>query len=335
MSKSRLEISWSGKLTEEFLGERIDKVLATLLALEPPEELEPISRSQVGKLIESGRVSLNDKEITSKSYKAEEIGTLHVAFPLASLGLIEPDPNILLDIRYEDEFLCVINKAPGLIVHPGTGGERGTLVHALVARYGELFLNVGNEKRPGIVHRLDKDTSGLMVIAKTRAAYKFLSKQFLPPRTIHRTYLALTRLPPRGRRFNIEGTISAPIARDEKNRLRMGVDPKGREASTHYKVREEFKSGMLLELELETGRTHQIRLHLESIGIPIVGDPIYSRGGRPLSSELSKAVDDFSRQALHAWKLEFVHPEKEEKISFEAEPPKDLSKLFELFRGER
>jgi len=320
-----------GLIEEEEIGQRIDKVLAKLLR-NGPEQFSGITRSQIEKFIADGKVSFAGKLVQSKSFAPEVSGivTLDIGDRVLA-GKLEGDPKIVLDIVYEDSQLLVVNKPPGLIVHPGRASETGTLAHGLIAYLGEGLSAVGHPLRPGIVHRLDKDTSGLMVVAKTSLSYSALTKQFLPPRNIHRTYLAFTRLPKKGVPFPSTGVIDEPIARDPKNPLRMSVLEKGRDAVTRYKIVEEFRLGLLLELELETGRTHQIRVHLEKIGIPIIGDETYVRGMSDLPPVLRVLA---KRQALHAARLSFIHPENLQPLSFEAPLPEDLIALKDALRSD-
>jgi len=214
---------------------------------------------------------------------------------------------------HEDEALLVIDKPAGLVVHPGSGNWEGTMLNALlhhVARSREL-------PRAGIVHRLDKETSGLLVVAKTEAAQAALVRQ-LQARTVKRTYLALAR-----GRVERDGTVEAPIGRHPVQRTKMAVVASGKPAVTHYRVRERFAAHTLLECDLETGRTHQIRVHLASIGHPLEGDPVYAGRG-------PKA---FERQALHAWKLAFVHPSTGAPMAFESPLPPDMARLLEALRA--
>jgi len=228
---------------------------------------------------------------------------------------VNPEP-IPLNVPYEDGDLLVVNKPAGLTVHPAPGHPRGTLVNAVLARVPDLSSG-GGALRPGIVHRLDKDTSGLMVVAKSDDAYRKLTAQ-LRARTIVREYLAIVR----GTVLNNTGAIDAPIGRHRTQRTRMAIVPRGRPAVTRYRVRERFAGATLLECRLETGRTHQIRVHLQHIGHPVLGDPVYGRA----------RVQEMSRQALHAARLEFMHPRTGELLAFAAPLPDDMVALLRRLR---
>jgi len=227
--------------------------------------------------------------------------------------------DISLPVVFEDEHLLVINKPPALTVHPGAGRPSGTLVNAVLARVPGLA-RVGSRQRPGIVHRLDKDTTGLLVVAKTSVAYASLSSQ-VARRTVNRTYLALVH----GVLPHEERTITAPIGRHPRHRTRMAVVPRGREAITRYRVLERLARYTLVEAHLVTGRTHQIRVHFAHIGHPVAGDPVYA--GRP--DELG-----IGRQALHAHRLQFLHPASGKEMAFEAPPPADFTAAVERARAQ-
>lgn len=242
--------------------------------------------------------------------------------------------NIPLDILYEDEELLVINKAAGMVVHPGAGNHEGTLVNALLYYCKGSLSGIGGVERPGIVHRLDKDTSGLMLAAKTDRAHQSLSNQ-LAERTLSRVYQAIVLGVP----MPLKGKIDKPIGRSSSNRLKMSV--KGRsskDAVTFYKLLQDIKGVFaLVECKLETGRTHQIRVHMQSIGYPLIGDPLYGPQANILNSKLSKFFDHieskedilyFSRQALHAGHISFVHPVSEEVMKFDCKMPDDMDKLL-------
>jgi 23S rRNA pseudouridine1911/1915/1917 synthase len=230
---------------------------------------------------------------------------------------LEPEP-IPLDIAYEDGELLVINKPAGMTVHPGAGRQSGTLVHAVLAHCPELP-GIGGEHRPGIVHRLDKDTSGLLVVAKTETALRHLQAQ-IQARGARRDYAALVH----GRMAKREGTVDAPIGRDPRHRTRMAVVASGRRAVTHYRVAEVFEGATLLDVRLETGRTHQIRVHCAHVGHPVVGDPVYSRRPNPLG---------LVRQALHAHRLAFTHPASGAALSFTAPLPDDMAAALRILRS--
>jgi 23S rRNA pseudouridine1911/1915/1917 synthase len=311
------------ELEERHLGVRLDRTVTELLA----QELEGVTRSQVERLFEEGRILLEGVAAPpAKSFKPERLTAIEVCWS-AKQAAVAADSSVQISIVFEDEAILVVDKPPGLTMHPGLGGESETLAHGLVAHLGESILQVGHPLRPGIVHRLDRDTSGLLVVAKTKAAYTHLTAQFLPPRSIHRTYLALTRRPPRGKVLPKAGEINAAVERDTANRQRMRTGS-AKEALTRYRVVEELKEALLLELVLETGRTHQIRVHLESIGVPVLGDPLYRRGA---VAALPPGVT-LSRQALHATRLEFLHPLRGEMVEFRSPLPEDLTVALEALR---
>jgi 23S rRNA pseudouridine1911/1915/1917 synthase len=248
--------------------------------------------------------------------------------------------NIPLHIVHEDNELIVINKPAGLVVHPAAGNRTGTLVNALIAHCGASLSGIGGETRPGIVHRLDKDTSGLLVVAKTDRAHRALAAQFADhgrERGLERGYLALVWGVPDPR----EGAIDKPIGRDPKSRVKMAVRSGGRRAVTHYKTRAVYRDAKgrpvasLVECRLQTGRTHQIRVHLAKIGHPLLGDAVYGAGFRTraalLSTKTKRALAAFERQALHAYLLGFKHPVSGETLRFEQNPPPDLAFLLSTF----
>jgi 23S rRNA pseudouridine1911/1915/1917 synthase len=221
--------------------------------------------------------------------------------------------DIPLDILYEDEDLCVVNKPRGMVVHPAVGNESGTLVNALLYHFDGLS-TIGGEVRPGIVHRIDKMTSGLLVVAKNDMAHEGLARQFAD-HFAHRSYIALVA----GNIREDTGTVDAPIGRHPTERKRMAVVPNGRRAVTHFRVLYRFSSVTLLSLELETGRTHQIRVHMAHIHHPLVGDSVYSSGKNDLGME---------GQALHGWRLQFTHPKTGEHMAFQAPLPEDMQRAL-------
>ncbi len=283
------------------LGERIDRFLAVTL----PD----LSRAQVQRLIAQGLVLYAGRPTrASQSIRPGVVIQVTVPPPTPTELVAEPIP---LDVVYEDADIAVINKPAGMVVHPAPGHPRGTLVNALLARYPDLA--VGGEVRPGIVHRLDRDTSGLLVIARHDAALRALIEQ-QQARRMRKIYQALVvGRPP------ATGTIDAPIGRDPRDRLRMAVVNDGRPARTHYRVLATFDNYSLLEVQLETGRTHQIRVHLRYIGYPIVGDPVY--GTRRSHLHLS-------RQFLHASRLGLFHPRDNQWREYTAPLPPDLSSVL-------
>jgi 23S rRNA pseudouridine1911/1915/1917 synthase len=297
--------------------QRLDQVVASLC----PQ----YSRSQLQKWIKSGQVLVDNKPLKPKERLTggEQI-IIHATQEVQTHSEAEAMP---LEIVYEDEAIMVLNKPANLVVHPAAGNWSGTLVNGL------LHYNPSLEMLPraGIVHRLDKDTTGLMVVAKTLAAHSSLVEQ-LQERDVSREYLALVQRP-----VIAGGTIDANIGRHHIDRLKMAVIEGGKEAITHYRVEERFRHHTLLRVALETGRTHQIRVHLTANQMPIVGDPLY--GGRPrvpagISEELREALRAFPRQALHATRLGLVHPLTEEDMAWEVPLPEDMALLLDLLRAE-
>ena len=282
-----------------FAGLRLDQALAKLL----PDE----SRTRLAKLIEEGRVRVDGATASPRS-KVRSGESVDVALvPRLGESAFSAEA-IELHVVHEDGDVLVIDKPAGLVVHPGSGNWSGTMLNALLHHAPQL----AGLARAGIVHRLDKDTSGLLVVAKTEPAQAALVRQ-LQARTMKRTYLALAR-----GRVKAAGSVDAPVGRDPRSRTRMAVVATGKPAVTHYRVRRAFANHTLLECELESGRTHQIRVHLASIGHALEGDPVYSgRGPRLLE-----------RQALHAWKLAFAHPATGKAVRFEAPMPADLARLL-------
>ena len=303
---------------------RLDRVLA----VRQPE----LSRSRLKALILAGSVSLGSAPLRDPAYHVAPGDTITIDVPEA----IAPEPageNIALDIVYEDDDIIVINKPSGLVVHPAAGHETGTLVNALIAHCGASLSGIGGVKRPGIVHRLDKDTTGLMVVAKNDRAHKSLSEQFADHgRTgaMRRGYMAFAwDLPNRAR-----GTVDAPIDRHPFAREKMAVRESGREAITHWDLQEAFNGrdgkpvAALLACQLETGRTHQIRVHLSHIGHPLMGDSVYGPHFKTKASHLGPksqaALDSLGRQALHAYLLALEHPKTGEILQWERPLPEDL-----------
>ena len=275
------------------------------------------SRSHIKALIETGHITV-DGGTAKPALHLRRGQRVEVVVPPPPPATVAPE-DIPLPVVFEDEHLLVINKPPALTVHPGAGRPSGTLVNAVLARVPGLA-RVGSRQRPGIVHRLDKDTTGLLVVAKTSVAYASLSSQ-VARRTVNRTYLALVH----GVLPHEERTITAPIGRHPRHRTRMAVVPRGREAITRYRVLERLARYTLVEAHLVTGRTHQIRVHFAHIGHPVAGDPVYA--GRP--DELG-----IGRQALHAHRLQFVHPASGKEMAFEAPPPADFAAAVERARAQ-
>jgi 23S rRNA pseudouridine1911/1915/1917 synthase len=307
-------------------AERLDKFLAAKL----PE----LSRARVQALMRQGAVRQGGRTLEDPSARvnAGEI-TVDLPPPVAA----EPvGQDIPLTVVFEDDALIVIDKPAGLVVHPAAGHADGTLVNALIAHCGASLSGVGGVARPGVVHRLDKDTSGLMVVAKTDAAHRSLSAQFADHgRTgpLRRAYLALVwGAPDRPR-----GVIDAPLARSVKNREKIAVSSGGREAITHWDTLETYEIASLIECRLETGRTHQIRVHMAHIGHPLLGDDVYGAGHRTKASKLAPEAADalmaLGRQALHAAELGFAHPVTGETVLFESAPPPDMARLIEALQS--
>ena len=299
------------KINEDNVGKRIDSFI--------PLVQKEISRSMVQKLIEQKNIKVNGKD-TKHSYKLKLNDEIEITIPQAKeIDLKAQD--IPLNVIYEDNDIIVINKPKGMVVHPANGNPDGTLVNAVMNLCEDSLSGIGGEIRPGIVHRLDKDTSGAIIVAKNDKAHIALSEQ-LKNHEVKKTYIALVR----GIIKENEATINMPIARSKKDRKKMDVDKDGKEAITHFKVLGRYKNKYtLLQINLETGRTHQIRVHLSHIGYPIIGDEVYSNG---------KNEWNVSGQCLHAWKLEFKHPITGKEISLEAEIPEYFKKIIKELEEE-
>jgi 23S rRNA pseudouridine1911/1915/1917 synthase len=313
-------------------GQRLDRYLSSMAV----ETGLSLSRTRLKALIEAGEVSLNgapERDPATKVAAGDRVG----------LRIPEPEPSALegedikLDIVFEDDHLLVLDKPAGLVVHPAAGHAKGTLVHALIAHCGDSLSGIGGVKRPGIVHRLDKDTSGLLVVAKTDAAHQGLAELFADhgrSGSLVREYIALVW----GAMGRKTGTIDAPIARHPHQREKMAIaaEGRGRAAVTHWRVDEEFRSASLIACRLETGRTHQIRVHLAHVGHPLLGDAVYGAGFKSKASQLTDAaraaLADLDRQALHAAKLGFVHPVTGEALAFESPPPEKFARLIKRLR---
>ncbi len=299
-------------------GERVDRVVATLTGL---------ARAEVARLVASGGIRLDGERVVSRHRHvvAGEMLEIALAYPLLAAGAVPLlAETIDLSVVYEDASIVVVDKPAGLVVHPGAGHASGTLAAGLLARYPDLAAaaarGAGEPTRPGIVHRLDKDTSGLLVVARTPEAYTALVAQ-LATRTMGRRYRALAV----GTVGPDEGAIEAPVGRSERDPTRMAVTVRGRDARTRYRVLARFTDPLpatLLELELDTGRTHQIRVHLAAIGHPVLGDPRY--GGR-------RKAAPAARPFLHAEHLRLVHPATGEEIGFDSPLPADLVALLDTF----
>ena len=303
----------SRDIDKTFSGKRLDLVLA--------DTFSEFSRSKLKKWLESNLVSVNEKVINKPSFK--------VTFP-AKLELIIPDENLTEDlaerldlkiIKSTKQYI-IISKEAGMVVHPGAGNKSGTLLNALLYEYPELK----KLPRAGIVHRLDKDTSGIMVVARNESGMQSLSEQ-ISTRSIKRIYQAFTV-----GKIERSGKIEAPIGRHPKNRQKQAIIDSGREAISHYKVIESFGSYSHVEVSLETGRTHQIRVHMNHLGFPLIGDPLYGRRRRFAKNthqKLREIIESFPRQALHAAQLSFIDPATSKEVTFQSNLPSDLVELRE------
>jgi 23S rRNA pseudouridine1911/1915/1917 synthase len=309
---------------EDAAGKRLDKYISANAG-------DNFSRARVQALVRTGHVFVNGKKPKGSSQRLKTGDVIEFNMP-------PPEPaepiaeDISLDILYEDEHLIVINKPAGMVVHPAPGHWTGTLVNALLFHCGDSLSGIGGVKRPGIVHRLDKDTSGVMVAAKHDVAHNGLAKLFAE-HDIDRSYQALTW----GCPLPARGTIEGNIGRHPKNRIKMAIvaASQGRHAVTHYRVLQNFQRlAARVECRLETGRTHQIRVHLAHIGFPVIGDPLYGRGQakrpRGLSATVAEPAEAFKRQALHANVLGFRHPISGESLKFTADLPSDMQTLVSL-----
>lgn len=308
-------IKLTARIPENDAGRRFDQVLAELFS--------DYSRSRLQQWVRDGAVLLDARCVEAK-YRVSGGEWVEIVAELPEDSEVLPQA-IPLDVRYEDEHLLVINKPAGMVVHPAAGNRDGTLQNALL----HYDAGLAALPRAGIVHRLDKDTSGLMVVARQLSAHKSLVEQ-LQARSVHREYLALVQA-----QVTASGHVDAPIGRHPRDRLRMAVVESGKPAVTHYRVLERFPAHTLVEARLETGRTHQIRVHMAYIHHPLVGDPLY--GGRfrlpaGASEALAEALRKFRRQALHARRLEFIHPASGEPVGWEAGLPADFEHLLAVVR---
>ena len=337
-------------VTSDEAGQRLDRVLARHLA--------ELSRSRLKSLIEAGTVEVDGHTIRDPSHRVNSGAAIKVDVPPPQPARPQPEP-IPLNVIYEDDDIIVLDKPAGLVVHPAAGNWTGTLVNALIAHCGDSLSGIGGERRPGIVHRLDKDTTGLMVVAKNDRAHAALAAQFADHgrsgAPFERGYLAFAWGAPE----RPHGRIDRPIDRNPRSRDRMAVRTGGREAVTLWQVLERYRAAKpagratarhkradsseavasLLACRLETGRTHQIRVHLASLGHPLLGDPVYGAGFRTKAALLPQAAQaalaDLGRQALHAHMLRLKHPLTSEILEFRSELPADLARLHHALVGSR
>ena len=304
------------RLEPAHAGWRLDRALA--------DAVPTLSRERLKSLIRSGALEHSGTQVRDPAVKVRGDESFRLAVPEPTPAHNEPQ-NIPLKILFEDEHLLVVDKPAGLVVHPAAGNRDGTLVNALLHHCGASLSGIGGVARPGIVHRIDKDTSGLLVVAKTDVAHEGLAKQFAAHK-IDRRYLAIVSGIPK----TSEGTIDAPLARSAANRKKIAIveGARGKRAVTHWKRRQLLRDSALVECRLETGRTHQVRVHMASIGHPLVGDPVYGRAGKTHGKLLREL--GFHRQALHAAELGFTHPVTKRRLSFSSPMPADMQ---ELMRG--
>ena len=301
-------------LEPEHTGWRLDRALAAAVPTLSRERLKTLIRSGA---VERGGVALRDPAI---KVRGDEAFLLEVPEPGLPHNVAQ---NIPLRVVFEDEHLLVVDKPSGLVVHPAAGNPDGTLVNALIHHCGKSLSGIGGVARPGIVHRIDKDTSGLIVVAKTDVAHEGLAKQFAA-HSIDRKYLAIVSGVPKAS----NGTVDAPLARSPIHRKKIAIASAGRgkRAVTHWKRLQALWNSALVECTLETGRTHQVRVHMGSIGHPLLGDPVYGRCSKALRDVLDGL--DFHRQALHAAGLVFTHPVTKHRLSFASGMPPDMQELF-------
>jgi 23S rRNA pseudouridine1911/1915/1917 synthase len=313
-------------------GARLDRFLA--------DRIKELSRTRLKALILEGAVEVSGRTVRDPEYRVNAGDEIALAIPEAEPARPAAE-KIPLNIVYEDGDVVVIDKPAGLVVHPAAGNRTGTLVNALIAHCGASLSGIGGEKRPGIVHRLDKDTSGLLVVAKNDRAHRSLSAQFADhgrTNDLSRGYLAFAWGVPKPER----GIIDAPIARDPRSRVKMAVRKGGKEAVTHYEVLRKYAgsdgkpAASMIACELETGRTHQIRVHLAKAGHPLLGDAVYGAGFRSktalLPQKAQTALAALNRQALHAYRLAFSHPATGKLLAFESKLPAELAALEKSFK---
>ncbi len=293
------------KIKEDEENIRIDKVIGNIE--------KDLSRTAIQRMIEEGSILVNKKQV-KVSYKVAEGDSITIYEKKPEEIDLKPQ-NIPLNIIYEDDDILIINKEKGMVVHPGAGNPDRTLVNAVMAKCKESLSGIGGKIRPGVVHRIDKDTSGLVIIAKNDKAHINISNQ-IKNREVKKTYLALVR----GNIKENEAVINMPIGRSTKDRKKMAVDKNGKEAITEFKVLKRYDGFTYIEVNIKTGRTHQIRVHMAEIGHPIVGDEVYSNGKNPFG---------IHGQMLHAYKLKFVHPTTKKEVEFEAPLPEYFKDILD------
>jgi 23S rRNA pseudouridine1911/1915/1917 synthase len=300
-------------VSDKAQGLRLDRALADAL----PE----VSRERLKALIASGAVTDPRGAIASDPSGKAVAGGLYLVNVPAPAPSTNEAQDIALNVVFEDEYLIVIDKQAGLVVHPAAGNADGTLVNALLHHCAGNLSGIGGVARPGIVHRIDKDTSGLMVAAKTDRAHEGLARQF-HDHSIDRRYKAIVS----GRPMPVAGSVDAPLARSPSNRKKIAIVPGGKRAVTHYATLERLNGAALVECRLETGRTHQVRVHMASLNHPLLGDPVYGRT-KPAHKAVLETLG-FRRQALHAARLGFIHPVNSNALAFDSEMPADMQELF-------
>jgi len=305
------------RLAPAHAGWRLDRALA--------DAVPTLSRERLKSLIRSGAVEAAGQPVRDPATKVRGEEAFRVAVPEPTAAHNEPQ-DIPLKVVFEDEHLLVVDKPAGLVVHPAAGNLDGTLVNALLHHCGGSLSGIGGVARPGIVHRIDKDTSGLLVVAKSDVAHDALARQFAA-HSIDRRYLAIVNGVPR----SAQGKIDAPLARSAANRKKIAIveGSRGKRAVTHWRRLQPLRDAALVECRLETGRTHQVRVHMASIGHPLVGDPVYGRSGKTHGKILKEL--GFQRQALHAAELEFTHPVTKHRLSFSSPMPADMEELKGAF----
>ncbi len=299
------------KVNADEQGIRIDKIIGNIE--------KGISRTSIQRMIEEGNILVNGNKVKT-SYKVIEEDLITIEKEELKESELVPQ-DIPLNIVYEDEDILIINKEKGMVVHPGAGNPDGTLANAVMAKCRDSLSGIGGKIRPGVVHRIDKDTSGLVIIAKNDKAHINISEQ-IKNREVGKTYLALVR----GNIKENEAVINMPIGRSTKDRKKMAVDKKGKEALTEFKVLQRYNGFTYVEVNIKTGRTHQIRVHMAEIGYPIVGDEVYSNGRNPFG---------IKGQMLHAARLEFIHPTTNKKVVFEAALPEYFENILKELEEDR